>query len=89
MKKRKDRKCVIKAHDLYISGVGYHISFVEDLQDARVYASHSAAKNSMGHYEYINLFKNHNIPEEDAQVVDIQLFEADDIKLYNNYYGES
>ena len=50
MKKRKDRKCVIKAHNLYISGVGYNISFVEDLQNARVYASHSAAKNSMGHY---------------------------------------
>lgn len=88
MKKRKDRKCVIKVGDLYITGKGYNISFTADLQNARVFPSHTAAKNSMYCYEYTSLFYNDGLSEDDALVVDVQLCEVNDIKLYNSYYGD-
>ena len=87
-KKRKDRKCVIKVGDLYITGKEYTISLTSDLQDARVFQSHTAAKNSMHTYGYKNLIFNNKISESDVQVVDVQICEINDIKLYNSYYGD-
>lgn len=87
MKKRNDRKCVVRIDNKYIAGAGSEICLVENLQNARVFASHGAAKTAIGVYDFTLLVYKLNLSEDDIVISDITITETSDIHLYNNYYG--
>ena len=87
MKKRNDKKCVVRIDNKYIAGAGSEICLVEDLQNARVFASHGAAKTAIGVFEFTLLLHKLNLSEDDVVISDITITETSDIHLYNKYYG--
>jgi len=89
MKKRNDRKCVVRIGNKYIAGSGSEICLVENLQNARVFASHGAAKTAIGVYDFTLLVYKLHLSEEDIVISDITITETSDINLYNMYYGSN
>jgi hypothetical protein len=87
MKKRNDKKCVVRIDNKYIAGAGSEICLVEDLQNARVFASHGAAKTAIGVYDFDLLLYKLKLSEDDVVISDITITETSDIYLYNKYYG--